>query len=83
MPHRPRRPRRSIDLASPARLRFAHRLREAREQVGLTQAEVSKRTGVPRPTISDIENGKHNVTVDMMDKLANAIGRSLSDLLMP
>jgi len=39
------------------------------------------RTGIQRTTLSDIETGKHNVTIDLMDRLAQAVGCKLSDLL--
>lgn len=33
------------------------KLRERRQQLGLSQQELSKQTGLTQPTISDIENG--------------------------
>ncbi|WP_017905214.1 helix-turn-helix transcriptional regulator [Pseudomonas asplenii] len=73
--------RRSVEGASPARLRFAQKLKQARRAAGLTQADVMSRSGVQRTTLSDIEQGKHNVTIDMMDRLANAVGYPLAELL--
>lgn len=32
-------------------------LRERRQQLGLSQQELSRQTGLTQPTISDIENG--------------------------
>ncbi|KPA89294.1 MULTISPECIES: helix-turn-helix domain-containing protein [Pseudomonas] len=73
--------RRSVEGASPARLRFAQKFKQARRAAGLTQADVMNRSGVQRSTLSDIEQGKHNVTIDMMDRLANAVGYPLAELL--
>lgn len=73
--------RRSTQTASPARLRFARKFKLARQSAGLTQVDVMNRTGIQRTTLSDIEQGKHNVTVDMMDRLATAISRPLANLL--
>lgn len=73
--------RRSVEGASPARLRFAQKFKQARRAAGLTQADVMNRSGVQRTTLSDIEQGKHNVTIDMMDRLANAVGYPLAELL--
>jgi len=73
--------RRSTQGASPARLRFARKFKHARQAAGLTQADVMSRAGVQRTTLSDIEQGKHNVTIDMMDRLANAVGCPLADLV--
>jgi len=73
--------RRSTQGASPARLRFARKFKQARQAAGLTQADVMNKAGVQRTTLSDIEQGKHNVTIDVMDRLANAVGCPLADLV--
>ena len=39
---------------------FATRLRKAREQTGLTQAELAKLVGVSFSTVNRIENGHHD-----------------------
>jgi len=75
--------RRSTDDASPSRRRFAKNLREARLAAGLSQTDMEARTGIARTSLSDVEQGKQNVTIDLMDRLATAVGRSLSELLMP
>ena len=74
-------PRRSIETASPSRLRFAQKLKLARQKAGLSQTDLMNRTGIQRTTLSDIETGKHNVTIDLMDRLAQAVGCKLTDLL--
>ena len=40
---------------------LAERLREAREYLGLSQQFVAEQTGIPRVSISAIENGKRKV----------------------
>ena len=42
----------------------------ARERSGLTQAEVSKRTGIQPTYVSDIERGVRNPSYEMMAALA-------------
>jgi len=74
-------PRRSVELASPTRLRFAKNIKAARQKAGLSQIEVSEKTGITRTTISDIEAGKHNVSLDLVDRLANAVSAKVSDLV--
>jgi transcriptional regulator with XRE-family HTH domain len=57
------------------------RLREAREYVNLSQQEVSDKTGIPRPSISAIENGKRGVDVSELERLASAFGLPASYFL--
>jgi transcriptional regulator with XRE-family HTH domain len=57
-------------MMSPVRLR----LKEIRESRGLTQVELAKRSGVGRPSISNIENHKTSaVDFAVLEKLADAL----------
>ena len=62
---------------------FARRLKEARQAKRLTQAELSKATGIAQPDISLIERGQANITLDTMERLASAVGVPLHRLLTP
>ncbi|MCL6445041.1 MAG: helix-turn-helix domain-containing protein [Alicyclobacillus sp.] len=57
------------------------RLREIRERRGLTQIELSHMAGVSQSIISDIENDCVSPTIRVLQKLASALGVSVSDLL--
>jgi len=57
------------------------RVRELRQQKGLTTYELAKRSGILRPNISRIESGRHVPSVDTLDRLARALGVSPADLL--
>ena len=63
---------------------FGERLKRLREVAGWSQNELAKRSGVPRPTISDLEAGKQRgLTVANARKLARALGVSLDLLIGP
>ena len=62
---------------------IASALRAARESKGLSQRELSAKSGVPQGHISKIENGKQNITVGMMVKLAAAVERRVEIRLVP
>ncbi len=47
----------------------------------LSQAELAKRAGVPRPNLSDIEKGKRDVTLATIISLARALGISPGTLV--
>lgn len=49
------------------------RLRELRETRNLTQAALSRLSGVPQPTISRIESGTDAIALGVLERLANAL----------
>jgi transcriptional regulator with XRE-family HTH domain len=61
--------------------RFGANMRAARATAGLTQAELSRRTGVQQRYISRIESGRANVTLEMVATLAVAVGEDPNRLL--
>jgi transcriptional regulator with XRE-family HTH domain len=60
------------------RKRLAARLREARESAGLSQEQVAQELALPRPAISQIENGHRRVEALELARLAKLYGRQLS-----
>ncbi len=52
-------------------------IRELRESYKITQDTLSLKSGVPRSTISKIETGKRNVSIEKLIKIANALGKDL------
>lgn len=53
---------------------FGRRVRELREQAGLTQAEVAAASGIARAALSTIEAGKRDLGVSRLAGLAAALG---------
>ncbi len=60
---------------------FGQRCKYAREFLGLTIAELAKRSKLTQAAISQIENGKRIPTLTSVIKLANGLGMKLSRLL--
>ena len=50
---------------------------DARNAEGLTQKELSKRSGIAQGDISKMENGNANPSVRTLQRLAAAMGKSL------
>lgn len=48
-----------------------------RKVQGLTQAELARRAGIPRTNITRFESGSYNPSLEMMVRLAAALGMSL------
>lgn len=68
-----------LDKESFARI-FGVLLRRALEHSGLTQEELSKKTGIPQARISDYLYGKHFPSFYQIDKMAKAMNCSVEDL---
>ncbi|WP_299724067.1 helix-turn-helix transcriptional regulator [Devosia sp.] len=62
---------------------FGRRVREVRHDRGWTQEQLAFEAGVKRAYISEVENGQRNVSLDVVDKLANALDVSPDILMLP
>jgi len=60
-----------------AKLKFANKLTEMRESMGLTQAELAKRMKVSQQLISRIESGDDNITLETLIKFLYMLGMTL------
>ena len=57
---------------------FVEEIQRAREEAGLTLAEVCRRCGIDQPALSRLENGHNkNPTLDTLWRYAAAVGRRL------
>ena len=56
------------------RLKIGSRIAEARERQGYSIRELAEKCGVNYVTISKIENGKFNVGLDVIARIANVLG---------
>jgi len=56
------------------------KMKEARLERGLSQAELAKLIGVSRQTINMIENGDYNPTIALCVKICRTLGKTLDDL---
>jgi len=61
--------------------KFGIRLRTLRKEKGLSQEELALKSGLNRPYISAIEKGKRNVSLEVMEKLAEAMGVQIGELV--
>src|ERR671937_1698675 len=66
-----------------SRMRGADLIREARLRAGLTQAELSDRTGTQRSVIARWEQGSVSPTFDNMLEVIEACGFELPLMLVP
>lgn len=53
---------------------FGRNVRQARKDKGWTQEQLAFEAGVKRAYLSEVENGQRNVSLDVVEKLAKALG---------
>lgn len=61
--------------------KFGNRLKALRKEKGLSQEELAEKSGLNRPYISGIEQGKRNVSLEVMEKLAEALEVEMKELV--
>lgn len=59
------------------------RLKLARTALDLSQEELAQRVGVARQTISLIESGKYNPTLNLCIAICKTLGKTLDELFWP
>ena len=57
---------------------LAYKFKELRKKKHLTQKQLAEKAGMGKEQISKIENGKFNLTLSTMNKIASALGAQLN-----
>jgi len=57
------------------RLEFAIQIANEREKAGLSQKALASKLNTTQSVISRIENGKQNISLDMLQKIVTALGK--------
>lgn len=64
-----------------ARLRIAHNLRQARQKRDLSQEALADLAGLHRTYVGSVERGERNISIDNIQRLAQALDLDPADLL--
>lgn len=56
------------------------KLKAARAAMDMSQDELAKKAGVTRQTISAVENGDYNPTINLCIAICKALGKTLDEL---
>jgi transcriptional regulator with XRE-family HTH domain len=62
---------------------LAANLRKLRQAAGLSQEELAHRAEIDRTYISALERCVYSASIEVVDRLAKALGVDASDLLLP
>ena len=68
-------------IKRPPRLRHKHFIKEWREFIDISQEEAADRIGVNRSTISRVESAETPYDQDILEKLADAYGCTVVELI--
>ncbi|HJQ30576.1 MAG TPA: helix-turn-helix transcriptional regulator [Pyrinomonadaceae bacterium] len=60
--------------------RFGLAVKQRRQEIGISQEVLAERAGLHRTYIGDIERGARNLSLENIEKLANALQIPISDL---
>jgi len=63
------------------RARLGKNIRQLRTELGWSQEDYADRAGIHRTYVSEIERGKRNPTITVVEKLARPLGVSAAQLL--
>lgn len=72
---------RSRAKARTARQVLAANLRQLRKAVGLSQEALADHAGLHRTFVGSVERSERNISLDNVERLAKALGVSMSQLL--
>jgi transcriptional regulator with XRE-family HTH domain len=70
-------------MSVPIAAHLAGNVRKLREARGLTQQQMSRLSGVPRPTWANLESGQANPTIAVLVRVADALQVRLEELIEP
>lgn len=59
------------------RRRIGRRIAEVREEAGITQLELSERTGLQQSNLARVESGRYSTRLDTLAVIADALGRKV------
>lgn len=63
------------------RIKFGKRVRKARLELDLSQEELAHEADSNRTYISDMERGRRNPSIEVVERIAGALGVSMGSLL--
>ncbi|HFR2764906.1 helix-turn-helix domain-containing protein [Streptococcus iniae] len=59
---------------------FGNRIKQLRQQTGLSQEKFAMKIGMDRTYYASVESGKRNISLQNIEKIAGGFGISISQL---
>lgn len=67
-------------MSKSARILLGNRIKELRKENRLTQERLALMVGIEQSHLSRIESGSRNPSFDLLEKIAESLGTTLSEL---
>ena len=61
------------------KLKIGQRIRQLRKELDISQETLAYKAEVDRTYVTDVENGRRNVSVEILERLINALEVSFTD----
>ena len=62
-------------------MRFGQKLRRIRQKKHISQEKLAELAGLHRTYVSSVERGERNVTIETIEKFAEALGIKMAQLM--
>ena len=60
-------------------MKIGHRIKELRKNIAISQEALAYQADVDRTYVTDVENGRRNVSVEILERLIKALHISFSE----
>jgi len=60
-----------------ARYEIGKRIAELRKERGMSQTQLAEAIGMAQPNLANIEAGRYSTTIDVLERIADALGSKL------
>lgn len=61
------------------KVKVGQRIKELRTQLGISQEALANRADLDRTYVTDVENGRRNISIENLEKLILALDTSVTD----
>jgi transcriptional regulator with XRE-family HTH domain len=61
------------------KLKIGQRIKKLRKDIGLSQESLAYKSEVDRTYVTDVENGRRNVSVEILERLIKALDVSIAE----
>lgn len=61
------------------KVKVGQRIKELRTQLGISQEALANRAELDRTYVTDVENGRRNISIENLEKLIQALDTTVAD----
>lgn len=61
------------------KVKVGQRIKELRNQIGVSQEALANKAEIDRTYVTDVENGRRNISIENLEKIINALQIELKD----